>query len=126
MTISEAITQANMLKPNSYAQDIKLTWLSRIEAQIKKQIIDTHAYNDGETAVSFTQYDSSTDTGTALIAGEPYDELYVLWLEAQTDYANEEYQKFNNSNAMFSSAYSEFERYYNRTHMPKGEKHVYF
>jgi hypothetical protein len=53
-----------------------------------------------------------------LIVEHPYDDIYIKWLEAQIDYANGEYGKYNNSIAMFNTAYEAYAKYYNRTHMP--------
>jgi hypothetical protein len=47
-------------------------------------------------------------------------------LEAQIDYANNEYDKYNNSITVYNATYANFERYYNRTHMPLGKKIRYF
>ena len=51
---------------------------------------------------------------------------YLRWLEAQMDYANGEYDRYNNSITMFNTAYSDYERYYNRMNMPKGKKLKFF
>lgn len=66
------------------------------------------------------------DTDTELIVKEPYDEIYVHWLEAQIDWNNMEYAGFNNTNAMFESVYSAFRNFFNRTHMPLGVRKNYF
>lgn len=42
MTLEEAIAQVDLLKPNSYSEDEKRTWLLRLEDRIKIEIIDTH------------------------------------------------------------------------------------
>ena len=62
---------------------------------------------------------------TELLVSTPHDDIYIRWLEAQIDYANGEYGKYQNAMAMFNAAYSNYERYYNRNHMPKGTKFKY-
>lgn len=123
MKILEAITKIDTLKPNSYTQDEKIKWLSTLDGIIKSEIIDTH--EDGEDIV-FDGYESDTSLDTVLLVPSPYCDVYIRYLEAQIDYANAEYGKYNNSMAMYNSAYSSFERYYNRTHMPKGTKFKFF
>ena len=88
-----------------------------MDGKVKEEIIDTH---ESEMTVNFSGYDENTPIITELLVTYPYDELYPMWLEAQIDYANSEYTKYNNSMSMFNTAYSNYERYYNRTHMPKG------
>lgn len=119
MTIIEAINIIDTLKPNSYTQLDKIRWLSDLDGIIKTGIIDTH--EGGETVV-FNGYDEKTDINTRLLVSSPYEDVYTKWLEAKIDYTNAEYGKYNNSVTAYNTAYSAFERYYNRTHMPKGEK----
>lgn len=123
MTIIEVITDIDELKPNGYSQAFKVQWLSELDGKVKGEIIDTH--EDGED-VSFSGYNDETPTETELLIPHPYDDVYTYWLEAKIDYANGEYAKYNNSMAMFNTAYSAFERYYNREHMPNGKSFKFF
>lgn len=123
MTIIEAINRIDSLKPNNYSQDDKVAWLSKIDGIIKEKVIDTH---DGGENVIYKGYDDNTKTDTELLVPAPYDDLYIKWLEAQIDYANGEYGKYNNSMTMYNAAYTEYENAYNRSHMPKGKKLKYF
>ena len=122
MKIIEAINQIDSLKHNTYSQANKLEWLSRLDAMVKKHIIDTH---EGEE-VTFAGYGDLTDPQTELLVPAPYDEMYLRWMEAQIDYHNGEYDKYNNAIDMFDTAYQGYHNYYNRTHKPKGEKIKYF
>lgn len=123
MTIIEAINLVDDTKSNTYTQRDKTRWLSRIDWRIKKEIIDTH---ECETEVEFNGYDDDTPVDTLLLAPAPYDELYLRWLEAQIDYANGEFSKFNNSITMANTVFSDFEKWYNRTHMPIGKTRKFF
>lgn len=125
MTVHEAITQADHLKPNMYEEADKIRWLSRLDGRIYEEIICTHKYNEGETPVTFDGY-GPDDGETELLVGAPYDELYVHWLEAQIDYNNMEYDGFNNTNAVFEALYTAFRNAYNRSHMPVGTVKNYF
>lgn len=119
MTISEAVNMADTLKPNTYTPETKLYWLSKLDGIVFEKIIKTH---EGAEISEFKGYTAETPLDTKLIIAAPYDDIYIKWLEAQIDYANREYDKYNNSIVAYNDAYSEFERYYNRTYMPKGEK----
>lgn len=124
MTIIESINRVDIIKPNSYSQDEKIYWLSTLDGTVKSEIIDTH---EGGESVSFSGYDRNTRLDTKLLIPAPYDEVYIRYLEMQIDYANGEYNKYNNSMALFNAEYSSFERHYNREHMPKsyGKRFVY-
>lgn len=115
MTIIEAINSVDSLKYNTYTQSDKVNWLSRLEWMVKTEIIDTH---EGGDAVVFTGYDDDTPLDTELIVPAPYDEVYLRWMEAQIDYHNGEYGKYNSSIVMFNTAFYGFAAYYNRTYMP--------
>ena len=123
MTIIDAINGLDALKHNTYTQSDKVGWLSRLDTMIKKHIIDTH---EGAEDVIFNGYNDSTDINTELLAPEPYDEMYLRWMEAQIDYSNGEYNKYNNAIQMFNTSYESFNNYYNRNHMPKGKSFKYF
>ena len=123
MTIIEAINRIDALKHNTYTQTDKVRWLSRLDWMVKRHIIDTH---EGADKVSFTGYDDSTDLQTELLAPAPYDEMYLRWMDAQIDFHNGEYGKYNNVIDMFNTAFEAYQNYYNRTHMPIGKGMKYF
>ena len=122
MTIIEAINSIDALKANAFTQSDKVKWLSRLDWRIKREIIDTHEGG----SISFSGYDDATALDTELLTPAPSDELDLRWMEAQMDYTNCEYDRYNNSITMFNTAYSNYERYYNRMNMPKGKKLKFF
>lgn len=122
MTIIEAINRIDTIKPNSYTQAEKVRWLSNLDGIIKNKIIDTH---EGGESIVFEGYTDSTPLATELLVPFPYDDIYLKWLETWIDYYNGEYARYNNSADMYNKAYSEFSRYYNRTHMPKSKGFKY-
>lgn len=123
MTISEAINKIDSLKPNTYTQENKIYWLSKLDGIVFNKIIKTH---EGAETEVFNGYFDDIPMDTNLIISAPYDDIYIKWLEAQIDYANREYDKYNNSIVAYNDAYAEYERDYNRTHMPKGKSFKYF
>lgn len=124
MTIIGAITRVDAIKPNTYSQIDKVKWLSDLDGIIKAEIIDTH---EGGEDVAFSGYTEYTDLNTELLVHAPYDEVYIRYLEMQIDYANNEYGKYNNSMMMYNSAFTAFEKYYNREHMPisRGRRFIF-
>ena len=115
MTIKEAITRLDALKFNTYTQEDKVEWLSRLDSAVKLQIIDSHG---GADDVTFNGYDADTPVNTVLLVPAPYDEVYLRWMEAQIDYHNGEYDKFNNSIIMYNTAFDAYQKHYTRTHKP--------
>jgi len=115
MKIIEAIRGFDHLVHNTYSHEEKVAFLSRLDAMVKKQIIDTH---EGGEDVNFTGYDSNTKDLTDLLVPEPYDEMYLRWLEAQIAYYNGEYDKYNNAIILFNTVFENYAAYYSQNHMP--------
>jgi hypothetical protein len=123
MTLMEAINRVDSIKPNRYTQIEKIKWLSTLDGIVKAEIIDTH---EGSEEVTFTGYESTSALSKKMLVPAPYDEMYIRWLEAQIDYANGEYGKYNNSITMYNAAYDAFAKYYNRMHKPISKNFTHF
>lgn len=123
MKIIECLNRIDALKPNNYEIPDKLRWLSILDGNIYNNIIKTH---EGAEGVVFSGYDVETPIETVLLAPSPHDDVYIKWLEAQIAYAQGETGKYNNALIAYNDAYSAFERYYNRTHMPLGTSFKFF
>ena len=115
MTIAEAISKVDTLIPNTYTPEDKIGWLSALDARVKVQIIDTHQQS---TPVYFYGYNGVMDLETELLVQEPYDEMYLRWLEAQIHYHNSEDDRYNNAIILFNNAYEGYKKQYTRNHMP--------
>lgn len=123
MTIIEAITRIDSIKPNTYSLPEKISWLSAIDRTIMREIIETH---EDDSTVIFDGYTENTPLGAELLVPAPYDELYLFYLESRIDYWNGETKRYNNSVKTFNEAYKAFANHYNKIHMPKGKKFKYF
>ena len=147
MTLMGAINHIDAIKPNAYSQTEKIKWLSTLDGLVFEQIWATHKdadiYKDIEVedgqekpledlfvkdkgVIRFRGYEGGSALSTELLVKAPFDEIYIKWLEAQVDYANGEFQKYNNSMTMFKDAYEGYEKQYNRTHMPISKDWTHF
>lgn len=115
MKIIDAITRLDSLKANTYSRADKVEWLSRLDTMVKKQIIDNHY---GAEQIAFTGYTNQTPEDTQLLVPAPHDEIYLRWMEAQIDYHNGEYAKYNNAILMFNADFEDYAAYYAREHKP--------
>ena len=122
MTIIEAINGIDALKPNKYTQDQKIEWLKRLDGQIKEQVIDTH---EGGEDVTIADYTTAPLT-TQLLISAPYDEIYINYLAMKMDFAAGDFRKYNNNAVLYNESLSEYRKWYNRTHMPKGAPYIAF
>ena len=122
MTIREAIEKTDAWMHNTYSTADKIGWLSKLDGMVMRQIISTH---EGSVP-KFDGYDEDTDREAELLVPEPYSEIYPRWLEAQINYANQEYSMYNNAILMFNTEYEAYQSYYNRNNMPKNSGRFLF
>lgn len=122
MTIRDAITTVDSQKPNVYSTKEKIDWLSQLDGITQAEVF---SMREGGSIDTFTPY-TMDDENRELLIPHPYDQVYIHWLESKIDYANAEYGKFNNSNAMFDAEYEKFKRWYNREHLPNRVSFSYY
>lgn len=117
MTITEAIGQADKLKPNQYTVEQKIRWLSILDGKVFAEVFSTH---EGSPVEDFKGY-AGSDPGTELLIPFPYDEdVYVSYLQAQIDRENGEIAKYNQTAKLYNNSYMIFENFWNRTHKAIG------
>lgn len=119
MTLREAISQCDGVKPNQYTVQEKIRWLSRLDGRVQEEILNVH--DPGVTV--FRDY-SEQDIDRDLLADSPYDELYPLFLQAQVDFYNAEFGRYNNSAGLFNTAWAAYADHINRTRKPLGERKI--
>lgn len=128
MTIRDAISKVDALKPNTYKEEDKVRWLSTLDTRVKTQIIDAHECSDPVFFYGYTDLDSETELSeTELLVPPPYDSMYLRWLEAMIDYHNSDDDRYNNAIILFNNDYESYKKYYTRTHMPlsKGKRFIF-
>ena len=123
MTITGAINRIDGIKPNGFRLDEKIRWLSALDGSVHKEL---HGGYLNSVQPDFVGYDERTPLTRELLVPYPYDEMYVRFLEAQIDYANGEYGKYNNSITTYNAAFTAFARYYNREHKPVSRRFTHF
>ena len=104
MTATVLFERLRKLKPVPAEIDdtILLDWLNQVEGQILHEIF--------LLALSEITPYSATPT-KALAAPYPYDGIYLLWLEAQVDFANGEYERYTNTMQRYNTAWNDLARH---------------
>ena len=116
MTISDAITMVDALRPNQYPQDMKIRWLSRLDGMIWQEVIRTHEGG----AETFDGYSSEELESKEMLVAAPYaEDVYNNYLQAMIDRENGEAGKYSQSITLFNAAFSRWRNWYNRAHMAK-------
>lgn len=114
-TINKVLARANELRPNALDVGTKAAWVLGLEGQLVREVV--------MNADPAPQVDPPTeypkDGDKPLTVESPYDRMYVLYLVAQIDLANEDMDEYNNALATFSTAFGDWARAYRRAHRPK-------
>ena len=104
MTATILFERLRKLKPVPAEIDdtILLDWLNQVEGQILHEIF--------LLALSEITPYSATPT-EALAAPYPYDGIYLMWMEAQVDFANGEYERYTNTMQRYNTAWNDLARH---------------
>lgn len=114
MTIGQALEALDSAKFNTVSREEKIRWLSELDAQAVEYLQTLTGQEQ-----PFSGYDADTDPETKLLIPTPYDQMYLYRLESRIDYQNSEYDRFNNANAMFEAAWTQFTQHCIRNCKPK-------
>ena len=110
MKIGELFAEVNKIKPNALDNDTLLTFLNRVEAMVQTEAL----HIDPEQVQS---YYLPNDIDTELILPIPHDQCYGLYLQAQIDLAQQEFETYQNSVVLFNGAWEEMLKHYiQKTH----------
>ena len=115
MTLNDAISRLDELKPNSFSRGQKIYWLSALDGAVKKEIIDTH---EGGEGICFAPYEERAGENPELLIPPPYDEVYHYYLCMKMHLAGREIAAYNNARMLFNNAYVTWQDYYNRVCTP--------
>ena len=116
MTIRQALAALDGSQYNTMPQEEKVRYLSELD----RFVFDLMGEFEKMPPV-FSGYDADTDPDTELLAPPPLDGMYLHWLRAQVDLHNREYTHFNNSSALYQTAWQAFSDHYLRTNTPKNK-----
>lgn len=114
MRLIDVISRVDELKPNSISSEIKTEWVTELANMIRREV---WIHNTG--SFSDVVYDYSENPEMDIEISKGYEDIYMHYLSAKIDYCNAEYGRYNNSKAMFDSAYDEYKRFIRRTVKPE-------
>ncbi len=120
MTIQDAITQINNVKPHHYDDATVIRWLSDLDGLLFHENVRWHRSCD---KIQHGPY-CPDKLNTVLMVPEPYSDVYIKYCAAQIDYHNGETDRYNQSVVMFTLAQEAFIDWFNRTHMPKQRSYI--
>lgn len=103
MTIQKLIDKVQEEKPNTFSTAKYLEYINEIEADVADQV--------NQDIPVYTDEDLEED----LIVPAPYDRLYVSYVKAMIDYANEEYASYQLNQSQHVQDFTDFLNWVVRT-----------
>ena len=102
---------ATAIKPNKYPSEVMTAWINEVEGIVQTEIMLI-------SPEDIIMYDYETNANTKLLALPPHDKIYYLYLLAMIDFANGEYERYQNSITMFNAALDEYTAWYGTVYSP--------
>ena len=106
MTVREAITRADALRPNTITEGQKAAWVSDLDAQFAEML--------GVPAP-----ENTWPVDRALLLQYPHEEVYQLYLICRIDYYNQDMALYGNDAAVYRNALAEAQAYWRRNNRQK-------
>lgn len=114
MNVGKLMETVTVLIGQQYDLEMLIGWLNEIEGQAIDQVIKRARGNDLE----FIPY-TEDDTDRELAIPDRFQDVYINYIRAKVDFANQETERYNNDAAMFDAAWKEYAAWHIRTHLPK-------
>lgn len=104
MTASEAIARAKETRQGAIDYSQYLKWVNVIEGRVQAEVM-------GKKPEEIIKYTEENDNVQLLIP-HPYDEVYIYYLCAMTDFFNEEWDLYANDAEFFEKTFENYKAYY--------------
>lgn len=111
MTLKNIVDLVQGIKPHAFPEIVVTQWINEIEGQVQMEVL-LRGVEDCKA------YVWSTDQNTELIVKPPHDKLYWAYCLAMVDFANGEYDKYDNSMQMANAFFAEFVNWFSRVYRP--------
>jgi len=111
MRLGQVIEYVDGIKPNAFSPETKTAWLSECEGLVQTEVLLW-------APAEIITYDYATHRDAELLVAPPHDKLYWAYLTAMIDFANGEYDKYQNTMQLFNSHYGEFMRWFAQRYRP--------
>ena len=104
-TLKSVIEYVDEIKPNAFSDAAKTQWVNECEGLVQTEVLLVA----GTELISYS-YDADKDK--ELLVKHPHVKIYWAYLTAMIDFANGEYNKYQNTMQMFNAFFSEYMRWF--------------
>lgn len=117
MTLFDVIKTVDDIKPNAFLNNTKTAWINEVEGLVQTEVLLL-------ASSSIISYNFDSDSNTQLLVKPPHDKIYWTYLSAMIDFANGEYNKYQNSMQLFNTYFGEYMRWYALNYHPADGKAI--
>lgn len=110
-TLKGVIGMVDDIKPNAFSNETKTQWLNECEGVIQTEVM----LLDVAACIS---YSYERDKDAVLLVQPPHDKVYWTYLTAMIDFANGEYNRYQDTVQLYNAFFGEYMRWYARTYRP--------
>lgn len=104
-TLKSVIEYVDEIKPNAFSDAVKTQWVNECEGLVQTEVLLV-----ADTELISYSYDADKDK--ELLVKHPHVKIYWAYLTAMIDFANGEYNKYQNTMQMFNAFFSEYMRWF--------------
>lgn len=106
-SIREIIERVDENKPNAFSEKTKMAWITALDGKIAADVMLMHI-----TEIRQLEYQYPRDMDSEPLVTYPHQDIYELWLGARIDFENGEYNKYQNTMAMYNQAWNNFTNWF--------------
>lgn len=111
MKLSEAIKFVDDIKPNAFTDETKTCWINQCEGLVQTEVMLI-------ATADIIQYTYEENANTVLLTAPPHDKIYLSYLMAMVDFANGEYNRYQNTMELFETQFKEYMRWFTQKYRP--------
>lgn len=111
MTLRKLIAFIDDIRPNAFSDETKAQWVSECEGYVQTEVLLL-------AVQEVITYEVPDDLDHELLVLPPHDKIYMAYLAAMIDFANGEYQKYDNSMQMYNAYLQEYRRWFTARYRP--------
>ena len=113
MTLKQCVDFVNKVKPDhDFDNDTMTEWVNEVEGYVQTEVMLL------DPVANLTRYTWTSNQNTELMVRPPHDKLYHSYLYAMIDFHNGEYDKYQNSMALYNAQMIEFAGWFIRNYHP--------
>lgn len=118
MTVSEVIQKYDDVRKNQISDDQKMKFLKAIDQMLMTETVRTHELPEKLKDVDLDHYFDNWNMQSEMLADEPWDELYIHYLDTKIAWMQNDTKKLNTATVLYDNVLLSYKGWYNRNYMP--------